>query len=654
MIRFLQTPGRLQKTLLVGFLAIVCIMMVVTLVPGGILGDTFGVSENSVAKVGSHDITVQDVQQQTDSMLRQQFPRGAPPQLRPFFVQRAVQSLILQNVMLTEAERLGLSATKEELRYQLLHGPYAARLFPDGNFIGEQAYESLISDNLHMSVAQFEAGVRKDLAVQKLRAAIEGGVTVSNAEIMAEYNRENTQVKFDYATISVDSLAKQINPTDTELKAYYETNKQQFVNSIPEQRKARYLLVDETKLPNMPQVTADDLKAYYQSHQDEYRVPESVTVRHILITAPAPGPNVDQKAVDAARAKAEDVLKQLKAGGNFAALAKKYSDDPGSKDKGGELGEITRGRTVPEFEQAAFSAKPGELVGPVRTQFGFHIIQVEKHTMAHLKSLDEVKPQIEPIILRQKELAAASTLAQAAQTAARTDGMQKTAASMKLQMVDTDFFGRGDALPGIGTSQQFSDFVFNNDPKARPTSVSVPNGFAIVQVTDVKPAATPTFDQIKAKLTQMYKQDRAQSLLAQKTQELSDKARSGHNLKAAAKEMGADFKTSDMVKPGDQVPGIGQLSGQLSSIFDMKPGEISGPMQADASGVVVALVDKQQPSEADFAKSKDQIRQALLGQKQDDVVNVYVSALQARMQKSGKIRINNAKLAQLTQTTDNQ
>src|SRR5262249_43488814 len=147
----------------------------------------------------------------------------------------------------------------------------------------------------------------------------------------------------------------------------------------------------------------DDLSGYYNQHRDDYRVPEQVNVRHILIKTPSPAADgkVDQKAEDAVRVKAEDVLKQVKASGDFAALAKKYSEDTTAKE-GGSLGWIGRGKTVPEFEKTAFSLAKGGTSDLVKTTFGFHIIHVDDKQEAHVKTLDEVKPQIEPIIKQQK------------------------------------------------------------------------------------------------------------------------------------------------------------------------------------------------------------------------------------------------------------
>ncbi len=652
MIRFLQTPGPVKKILLGGLLLIICVMMVVTLVPGGILGDAFGgQTAGVVAKVGGEQITVQEVQNQARMIVRQQFPRGGiPPQYMSIFMRQAADSLIMQNAITYEANRMGLSVNDDELRYELQHGPIAQQLFPGGTFVGQQAYENFVSTQYNMSVAQFETELKRMLTIRKVRAAIEGPVTASNDELMEAFKKQNVKVKFDYAVLTMDDVMKGINPNESELKAFYEQNKGAYANSIPEQRKARYIEITAAKLPNPPKVSQEDLQSYYKSHQDEFRVPESVSVRHILIKTPEPGPDgkVDQKAVDAAKAKAEDLLKQVKGGANFAELAKKNSQDPGSAEKGGLISGIVRGQTVAPFEQAAFSTPKGQIVpNVVQTSFGFHVMKVEDKTEAHLKPLDEVKAQIEPIIAQQKVQSELERISRTVEAAARTQGMDKAAAANGLQVTNSDFFAQGAALPGIGNSPDFMNAVFSQKPMSPPQAVRIAGGYAVVQPTDVKPAATPTFEEIKDKVAQQFKQQRAQQLLAQKTQELSDRARAEHNLKAAAKAVGASVKTSDLVSPGQQVPQLGSLSGAAAQVFDMKPGEISGPLPAGANGVVVQLIDKQEPSPAEFDKQKDQIRASVLDRKRSEVMELWASNLRDKLEKDGKIKINQKEMARL-------
>jgi peptidyl-prolyl cis-trans isomerase D len=630
--------------------------MVITLIPGG-LGSNLGFGQppaGVVANIGSQSVTKEEVLRQAQAMLRQQFPRGnaMSAQLLPFFTSRAAEQLITEKTIISEAQRMGFRATDQDVVDELQHGPYSATFFPGGKFIGQDAYENLLQQN-ELTPQQFEQDVKNQILFRKMRNLVTSSATVSDGDVRQEFEKRNTKVKFQYAYFSEADLRKQIHPSDAELKAYFDQHKAEYNNSIPEKRKIAYAMIDTNKLAADTQVTDQDLRSYYDQHREEFRVPESVTVSHILIKTPTPGPDgkVDQKAVAAAKAKAEDVLKQVKAGGNFAELAKKYSEDPGSAKNGGSLGPVQRGRTVPEFEKVAYSLPKGQVSDLVQTTYGFHIIKVDDKQQAHTKSLDEVKATIEPLIRQQKAARVAESQANALLTGARSEGMEKAADAKHLPVVTTDFFARTDTLPGIGNSPQLADAVFGEGEKSPPDMVQTSQGYVVFQLLGIKPPSTPSFEEVRQKIVEQFTNERAAAVLAQKTQELSDRAKAEHNLQKASKELGATLKTSDFVLPDGQVPDIGSMSGPAAVAFTMKPGDISGPINSTSTGAVLQIQDKQAPSQEEFAQQKDQIRDSLLQQKQEELFGVFVSNLRSQMEKSGKIRVNQEELKGLTRTS---
>jgi len=393
-----------------------------------------------------------------------------------------------------------------------------------------------------------------------------------------------------------------------------------------------------------------ELEQYYKEHQDEYRVPESVTVRHILITTPTPDANgkVNQNAVEAARAKAEDILKQLKAGADFAELAKKYSQDPGSAQNGGLLPPITRGRTVPAFENAAFNTPVGQTTGIIRTNYGFHIIHVVAKQQARLKPLAEVKPDIEAILKKQQAGVEAQSLANTVQNLARTAGLEKAAAEKGLSVTTTDLISQSDPLPGLGTAPDFMNALFAAKKNDSPAVASTPQGYAVYQVTQIQPPQTPTFEQIKAKVAEQFKDQQAQMLLRQKTQELADRAHAEHDLAKAAKELDATIKTSDFVGRDSQLPELGAMSGPASVAFSLKTGEISGPIQSGPDGVVLKILQVQEPSPEEIKQNWETARESLLQQRRQEYETLYVQNLRDTLEKEGKIKINKQEMERLT------
>jgi peptidyl-prolyl cis-trans isomerase D len=664
MIRFLQKSGQTTKYVLGGLLLIICASMVITLIPGGLGGDTFGgqPGRGVVAKVGTDEITAVEVQQTARQMVQQQASRyGAmAQQLMPLLMQqatqRAAEQLITRQVLLNEAERLGLRATPDEIKDELQHGRYSETLFPGGTFIGEDKYEQLLQ-GANLTPAKFESDVVKpDILISKLQALISSSANVSESEIREQFLKQNSKVKFDYAILKQDDIKKGLHPTDEELKAYYDQHKSTYANSIPEKRKVKYAVVETSKAEASVKITQDDLRAYYDQYRDQYKLPEQVKVSHILIKTPAAGADgkVDDKAVSEAQHRAEDLLKQIKGGANFEDLAKKYSEDTGSAKQGGSIGWIGKGQTVPEFEKAAFSLPKGQISDLVKSSFGFHIIRVDDKQEAHTKPLDEVKDQIEPILRRQKGQQIAQKEADELLKQAKTVGLDAAAAAQSVPVINSDFFERKDMLPGLGPAPQFMDAVFAAAEKAPPDVAPATQGIVVFQLEAIKPAATPTFEEIRSKVETEFKDNRSNVLLSQKTQELSDRAKTEHDLKRAAKELGATVKTSDFVLPDGQVPDLGSMTGQAAVAFTLKPGEISGPINSGANGVVLQVLEDQKPDEAEYAAKRDQIRDSLQQAKQQEIFGLFITSLRDQMEKAGKVKINQDEMKALSRTGSEQ
>jgi peptidyl-prolyl cis-trans isomerase D len=259
-----------------------------------------------------------------------------------------------------------------------------------------------------------------------------------------------------------------------------------------------------------------------------------------------------------------------------------------------------------------------------------------------------VKSQIEPLLKQQQVAGQAQNLANTVQTLARTVGFDKAASEKGLPIITTDFISQTDPLPGVGNAKDLDSALFtakkNDPPATAPTS----QGYAVYQVVDIQPPQTPTFEQVKGQLEEQFKQQRGQAMLAQKTQELADRARAGHDLKKAAKELGASVKTSELVDSTAQVPELGPMNGAAAVAFTMKPGEISGPLQGGPNGVVLTVLEVQKPSPEEMKQNWDKAKEALLDQKRTEFEGLYVQGLRDQLEKEGKIKINKAEMERLS------
>jgi peptidyl-prolyl cis-trans isomerase D len=485
-----------------------------------------------------------------------------------------------------------------------------------------------------MPVPEFEQEVKDDIVVRRLEALVASGATVSDDEAREAYRKQNIKIKFDYAVISSEDLRKQINPTDADLQKFFKDNAARYAKAVPEQRQISYFAFTPGEIPGgIPQVSPEEIQRYYTAHQSEYSAPEQARSRHILIKV---APGADAKADAAAKAKADGLLKQIQGGANFAELAKANSDDPGSKDKGGELGFAKRGMMVPEFDNALFTQKISE-TKIVKSQFGYHIVQVEERQAAHAQSLSEVLMPIQITLLRQKLASSEENYAQALTSEAIKNGLEKTAAAHHLTVVTTAMVQEHGTIAAFADSVQVLEKAFASKQGDPPQFASTGEGFAIFQVSGIAPAHAPAFADWKENIANDYRDQTLPTLLSQRTNELAAKAKAGGDLAKAAKELGATVKSSDLVGESAQVPDLGQVGEVAPQLFELKPGDLSGAIQAGRTGVVAKIVDKQEPGADEIAKNLDQARNQILQQRRGDAFNVFLSTLMEDYKKHNRI-----------------
>src|SRR5215471_16880536 len=340
--------------------------MLLYLVPQGpATGGGGALSSDAIAKIGDQTVTTQEVQQQLTQMERS---NQIPAQFRGIAAQNILQQLVRQKELEYEAKQLGITVSDQERADRIrLYLPMA---FNGGTFIGMDQYTALVQQRFQLPVATFEELIRQSLLEEKFRKLVTDGISIGPAELQDGFRYKNEKVKLDYALIKPEDLEAKITPTDAEIKAEYEKNKSKY--QVPERRTVRYALLDVNQLRQTLQISDAELKKQYDANKQQYEVPNQVHVQHILFKTVGQ----TDALVEETKKKADDVLKQAKKGAKFDELAKKYSEDPGSKDKGGDLGWIREGQTVPEFEKSAFSMAPGQISDLVKTQYGFHIIKV--------------------------------------------------------------------------------------------------------------------------------------------------------------------------------------------------------------------------------------------------------------------------------------
>jgi peptidyl-prolyl cis-trans isomerase D len=532
--------------------------------------------------------------------------------------QRVMQQLIDEEAMIIEAERLGLTVSDAELRERILRIPGFQQ---DGQFIGEEAYRRLLQfQRPPMRPDEFEAEVRRSLMAEKLQALVTGWVTVTPAEVEREYRHRNEKVKLDLAIFTADQFRKNITPTDAEIQAQFDANKEQY--RTPEKRHVRFLSVDAEALRAKMTVTPQEVEARYKENLPTYSTPEQIRASHILF-------KTEGKDEEAVRKQAEAVLAKAKAGADFAALAKQYSDD-GSKDAGGDLDYFGRGTMVKEFDDAAWALQPGQISDLVKSQFGFHIIKLTDKKPAVTRTLNEVRPQIEDQIKYEKAQQEAARMADAigGEIKAPAD-LDRVARAQNLAVGDSGFFARDEPLAGLGFAPAVAAKAFEMTPGQVSDKLATNQGYAWITLVDIRASALPALSEVKDRVRDDVVRLKAVELARAKAAAMAQAGRT--NFAAAAKAAGVDVKTTDLVTRGTALPEVGVSQKVDDVVFAMKSGDTSAPIATDNAVVVARVKERQDVKDEDMPSGLETLKAEMLQQRQNEFFSAYMAKAKTKM-----------------------
>ncbi len=589
-----------------------------------------------VAKIGSDQVvTVSEIRQQLSEVARR---NQVPKQLEGLYARQILNQLVYAKEIQYEADRLGIKVTNEEIADRVKQ--FLPTAFNGDSPVSMDQYSQLVQQRFNLSVPVFEDYIKQGLLEEKFRRLVTDGISAGPNELLEQYRYQNDKVKLDYALIKPEDLEAKITPSDAEVKEAYEKRKAQY--QVPEKRVVEYGLVDLIKLRQGLQISDDELKLKYQQNIQDYQVPNRVHAEHILLMTV----NKTDAEVEEIKKKAEDVLKQVKKGAKFDELAKKYSEDPGSKDKGGDLGWLIQGQTVPEFEKAAFSLQAGAVSDLVKTQYGFHIIKVLEKETAHTKSFEEVKDSIRAPLLLAKADDSASKLADQLSAEIRKSNrtpLADVAKQFHLEVAQTRPIAATDPLLELGNSPEIKDAIF----RLREGEVSQPirtdRGYIVLTLKQTIPAHPGSLDEVRDKLVASLKQEKALQLARSKAEELSKRGKAGEKFDVVAKALGLEAKTSDDFSRAGSIPGVGSGK-QVTAAFNMKVGEVSSPENLGSNWFVYKVDAKSEANMADFDKQKKELTEQVLNEKRGLAYEAFRSSLEARLKQEGKLKIMPDKL----------
>jgi len=592
------------------------------------------ISTDTVAKIGDESVSVQDVRQQL-SQIEQRNPNMKA--LEALYAQQILKQLVFQKEIEYEAKRLGIAVSDQERADRIRQ--YVPTAFNNGVFVGRDRYAAEVQARFQMTVPVFEELVRQGLLEEKFRKLVTDGISVGPAELQDEFRYKNEKVKLDYALLKPEDLEAKISPDETEIRAAYEKSKAKY--QVPERRVVRYALVDVNQIRHNVQISDDMLKQQYQANIQQYQVPNRVHVQHIAFMTVG---KTDAE-VEEIRKKAEDVLKQVKKGGKFEDLAKKYSEDA-TKDKGGDIGWIVQGQALPEYEKVAFSMPAGSISDLIRTQIGFYIIKVVEKETAHTKPFEEVKDSLRaPLLLSQADKLASDTADQLSAAIRQSSkvSLDDLAKQYHLTVSETRPIAASDPLLELANSQEAKDAIF----RARPDETSLPvrtdRGYVILSVKSIQTAHQGSLEEVRDRVITDLKREKSTEMAKSKAEELIKRVKAGEKFDAAARSLGLEPKTSDLIARDGSIPGAASAK-QVSAAFNLKAGDAAAPLSLGQNWLVYRVTEKSEANLADFDKQKKQLTDELLQSKRSLAFEAFQKALDNRLKQEGKLKLMPDKL----------
>ena len=582
--------------------------------------------DTTIAKVGNHKITMSQYQaaykntmEMYRSLYKNQFNEEMMEKLG--LKQKVLEDLISREMLLQEAERRGIRVTEDDIKNAIVSMPMFQQ---DGTF-SEAMYKRALN-YYGLTATEFEKDKERELMLRALENIVTRSAKVSDQELRDLYKMQQEKVKIGYLCFEPDKIKETYSIPEADVKNYYDLHKEQYRE--PEKVKAKYIIFDPASFEKTVEVTAKEIGEYYETESDQYFEPKKIKARHILLKS-------ENKEKDAEVFKqAEGLAAQASKGEDFEKLAKKFSEDKATAEKGGDLGYFKKGDMNKPFEEAAFVMKPGDISKPVKSQFGWHIIKVEDVKEARTKPLDEVKESIEAELRKEKAQQVVEKEAKRAfNRLFKSKNLEEFAQETGMKVQDTGFFVYGKSPADEPGKENFSKEVFALAKGELSPTFAVGQKYYIVRLEDKRESQIAPLDEVKTAITaeiEKVKKLAAAKVNAEKL--LMDLVQGKQQWEEAAKKSGLEIKEAEVQALGDYIQGIGPSKEIREAVFSLDQTKPYGPSPylADNGIVIIKLQERIAPSDADFAKEKDRMAQTLLQTKQRDLFDQFLQGLKAK------------------------
>ena len=651
MLKFFSRLERTRNIVIIFFALLVVVGMVVAGVynnTGTAVANPFK-SREVLARVGGDEVTVADY-----SLLRKKMETQFGGQFSLAQIgmtgERILDQAINSRIALQEARRLGLTASDAEVRDQI------AKQFSDpatGAF-DVKRYKDYVVRNFG-SVPLYEQSVRDALAADKLRAFVSAGAQVSEAEVRDEYMRENSSFDLLYVPVTAEELAKAVNPSEEELRQYFDAHKTDY-RFLEPQKKVRYLFVNQEKAGQRLQISDEDLRKEYDSLKPENKM-AGVRVQQIVLKVARP--ELDQEVLNKAtqivsRIRKDDLTASEE---EFAEQARGNSEDPATAPGGGWLPNPVRRNlnrkadttpgNVGDLLQNTLDWKEGQVGDPLKTGNAYYVF---RRGPAVPKTFEEARQELLVSLRNRRSYAVAAQLAQRAQDRLReTRDPQRVAQELAAEanmspaeMVrETPFIKPGDDVPDIGSSPQFEDAVKPlEEPGAVGDRVGVRNGFAVPQLVERRDPRIPDFEEVRAKVAEDFKRTRAGERLEQTARDIAASAPGADALKAAAEKAGLKAEEEEVFRLGRPLGSAGADPALDAAVYALQAGEVTkAPVKVGDKWVVIGVKARKDADPAEFQNRRADLFETALTERRGQLFDEFLLAARRKLEEQGRVEI---------------
>ena len=649
MLTFFKRLERTRNFVLLAFAIVMVASLVFFYAPSrSDLGANLANSSEAAATVGGETITVGEVYRQKQQF--QQMMQG-----RPYPAKAIVNSIIGSRIIRLEAARLGLTASDAEVA-KLIREQFTPT---DGKPFDQKVYEQNAVSQAG-SVAAFEEQLRDSLSAEKLRAFITAGVTVSEAEVLKEFQRNNTKFDLSYVLISPAELAKGITPTDQDLQEYFDKNKDAYrINS--EQKKIKYVFLNTAKVGEKLAISDADLRAEYDKLPEDKKI-GGVMGQEIVLRVPKP--EQDAQVLE----KANQIVADLRKAGTvseeaFANTARGQSENPASALKGGALPGPVRENLNNTTDpcQRLIKMQPGEITEPINYQGRYFILRRGDSVP---KSFEDAKKELEVSLRNRRAYAATAELAQKVTDTLKANKnvdatAQQFAGEANMAVADmireTGYVVPGDDVPNVGVSPQFEDGIsMLVNPQDVGDKIPVQNGFAIPMLVDKKDPRDAEFAEVKDKLVDVVKVEKARAQIAEIANAIASGATNVGALAGLATGRGLKAEESKGFILGSPLgTGTAATTNEAleDAIYGLKAGEVTKtPIQIGDSYYIVGVNSREEANMDEFAKQRSGLMDQMAARKKGEIWTDYIASTRRKMEEAKDIVIYDAAVKKLDES----